>query len=184
MLVNRSRRVWLLVAAAIPSALVGCTSHTETNAESQGATGEQPGVTSIDLVRSGACGDAFFWAESAAGDIAVTVDVTYSRPANHEGTVAIPFSLPGNQVVSVEVLTGQNLSRNFCTDLVDMSSQPESTSPAVTGQGRVTVDSSPSNGSGCGRTLGTLHLDGLVAKDGTEFSAITVESHDIGCYSG
>jgi len=181
---TRIRLVSLLSAVALASWMTACTSSAPAREQNPGATGEQSPAPAIDLVRSGACGDAFFWAESATGDIAVTVDVTYSRPEAHEGTVAVPFTLPGNQVVSVEVLEGQNLSRNFCTDLMAVSSRPESTSPAVAGQGRVTVDSSSSNASGCGQTLGTLYLDGLVAKDGTEFSAITVESRDIGCDSG
>jgi hypothetical protein len=138
----------------------------------------------IDLVQSGACGDAFFWAASADGETAVTVDVTYSRPADAQGKVTIPFTAPGNQVVRVEVLTGADLSRNFCTDVIDMSSQPDTRSAAVAGQGRVTIAIPPRDGSGCGRTLGSLDLSGLVAADGTEFSPITVESRDIGCYSG
>ena len=154
------------------------------NEDDQGAAGEPSPATAIDLARTGACGEAFFWAESAAGDIAVTADVTYSRPTDAQGTVAIPFTLPGNQAVTVQVLTGQDLSRNFCTDLPAQSSEPDNTSPAVAGQGRVTIAPPPSNGNACGRTLGTLHLSGLVAENGAEFSPITVESRDIGCYSG
>ena len=173
----------LLAAVAMALALVACTSDTSdtsTSGESQGAAGEQSPATTIDLVRSGACGDAFFWAESADGDTAVTVDVAYSRPADLAVTLAIPFTLP-DRSVKVRVLEGQDLSRNFCTDLIDMSSQPESTSPAVAGHGRVTIAPPPGNGNACGRTLGTLRLKGLVAEDGTEFSPITVESRDIGC---
>jgi hypothetical protein len=145
---------------------------------------ETESSAAIDLVRTGACGDAFFWAESAVGDIAVTAEVTYSRPADAQVTVEIPFTLPDSQVVNVQVLTGQDLSRNFCTDLPALSSEPDNTSPAVAGQGRVTIAAPPSTGNACGRTLGTLDLSGLVAEDGTEFSTVTVESRDIGCYSG
>jgi hypothetical protein len=174
----------LLAAVAMALGLVACTSDTPdplTSGEVQGATG--PPVT-IDLVRSGACGDAFFWAVSADGHTAVTAEVTYSRPAGASPTVAIPFSLPGNRNVKVEVLTGHDLSRNFCTDLPDMSSQPESRSPAVAGKGRVTIDPPPAKGNPCGRTSGALDLSGLVAADGTEFSPITVQSRNIGCYAG
>lgn len=180
---NRSRPIPLLAAVAMTLALVACTSDTPdttTSGESQGATGEQSAATTIDLPRTGACGDAFFWAESADGDTAVTVDVAYSRPADLAVTLAIPFTLP-DRSVKVRVLEGQALSNNFCTDAINTSSRPESTSPAVTGQGRVTIAPPPGNGSACGR-LGTLRLRGLVAEDGTQFSPITVESRDIGCY--
>jgi hypothetical protein len=186
MLMSRSRPILPLAAVAMALALVACTSDTSDTSpsgESQGATGEQSAATTIDLVRSGACGDAFFWAESADGDTAVTVDVAYSRPADLAVTLAIPFTLP-DRSVKVRVLEGQDLSRNFCTDVIDMTSQPESTSPALVGHGRVTIAPPPGNGNACGRTLGTLRLNGLVAEDGAEFSPITVESRNIGCYSG
>ncbi len=184
MAMSRSRPITLLATAVMALGLVACTSDTSdplTSGESQGATGAP---AAINLVRSGACGDAFFWAESADGDTAVTAEVTYSRPAGANPTVAIPFSLPGNRAVKVEVLTGRDLSRNFCTDVLDMSSQPESRSPAVAGEGRVTIDAPPAKGNACGRTFGTLDLSGLVAEDGSVFSPITVQTRNIGCFAG
>ncbi|MEO8107586.1 MAG: hypothetical protein ABI720_09720 [Actinomycetes bacterium] len=144
---------------------------------------ENASTMPVDLVREGACGEAFFWAESAERNVAVTVEVAYSRPASVYPTLAIPFTLP-NDKVKVRVLRGQDLSRNFCTDLITTSSEPDSMSAGPEGEGRVTIASPPSHGSACGRTLGTLRLRGLVAEDGTEFSPITVKSPDIGCYSG
>ncbi len=105
----------------------------------------------------------------------MTVDVTYSRPADAQGTVAIPFTLPGNQVVNVQVLDRVRTCRATSAPTYPPSPlNPITTSPAVAGEGRVTV-ASPEK-SGCGRTLGTLRLTGLVAEDGTKFSPITVES--------
>lgn len=178
---NRSRSIRLLSSLALVTALAACTSNPQASPQTETVT-ENASTMPVQLVRTGACGDAYFWAESADGNIAVTVDVTYS-PVGADVTLAIPFSLPDRQV-KIRVLKGHDLSRNFCTDLITTSSEPESTSAAVAGEGQVTIAPAPNHGSACGRTLGTLNLRGLVAEDGTEFSPITVESRDIGCYSG
>ncbi len=179
---KRHRSIRLLSALALLTGLAACTSSSQPAPQTETLT-ENPSPMPVDLLRTGACGEAFFWAESSTGDIAVTVEATYSRPVDVDVTLAIPFTLPDRQV-NVRVLTGQDLSRNFCTDLPALTSEPESTSAAIVGQGRVTIAPPPGHGNACGRTLGTLRLRGLVAEDGTEFSPISVESRDIGCYSG
>ncbi len=180
------RRLLLLVAAlATTSTMSACSIGAPPHGRGQGETAEEPAASQIDLVRTGACGDAYFWAESSAGDMAVTVEIADSRPAGFQGTMSIPFSLTGpSPRVDVRVLTGHDLSNNFCTDLPELSSEPEASEGAVAGEGTITIDPPPDTGNTCGRNLGSLHLSGLVSEAGIEFSPINLSSHDIGCYSG
>ena len=171
----------VLVAAV---SLTACTADSPPKTDSAGVTGEPTTGDGVRLVRTGACGDAFFWAETADRTTAVAVSVLYSRPSGPSPTVTIPFSLPHDPVVTVQVLTGQNLSRNFCTDLPATGSEPTTTTSASAGDGQVTIAPPPQDGSGCGRTKGTLSLSGLATDDGRTFDPITVTSTDIGCFAG
>lgn len=145
-----------------------------------------PGTTSQSLVmltRGDACGDAFFWAATKKGDTAVTVTVEADRRSFVASSV---FSLTEYNVdLYVSVLRGKNLARNFCTDLINGNWQPTSSQKAVTGTGEIVLGpASVHVGQGCGKTRGSLKLDGLVAEDGTKFAPIKVVSQNIGCYSG
>lgn len=145
-----------------------------------------PGTTSQSLVRltqGDACGDAFFWAATKKEDTAVTVTVT-AEPRSFVARSV--FSLTENNVdLYVSVLRGKHLARNFCTDLINGNWQPTSSQKAVKGTGEIVLGpASEQVGQGCGKTRGSLELDGLVAEDGTAFAPIKVESQNIGCYSG
>jgi hypothetical protein len=86
--------------------------------------------------------------------------------------------------IAVEVLTGHNLSRNFCTDLPETSSNPVTKDAAIAGTGDITLAAAKPAADACGSTTGTLRLNGLVAKDGTAFAPSEFTSPMIGCYSG
>jgi hypothetical protein len=134
------------------------------------------------LSRSGACGEAFFWAESDSRDVAVTVVVNArSRSANSSTTISIAIPDP---TVTVEILRGHDLSENFCTDVLFNSSVPVSKEAAASGTGEITLDAALPDGKACGSTNGTLRLSGVVGNDGTTFAPIEFTSSMIGCYAG
>ena len=152
------------------------------NADSGTPSSESAASEPIRLTKSGACGDAFFWAESESGEIAVTITVdAQSRSAEAPTTISIVLPDPA---IDVEILTGHNLGRNFCTDLPDPSSYPLTTVTAVAGTGEIALDAALPLTEACGSTTGTLRLNGLIADDGTAFAPIDVTSPMIGCYSG
>ncbi len=136
----------------------------------------------IILTKSGACGDAFFWAESENGEVAVTITVdARSRPADAPTTISIVLPDPA---IDVEILTGHNLARNFCTDVLDTLSYPVTTVTAVAGTGEIILDAAKPIAEACGSTSGTLRLKGLIASVDTTFAPINITSSMIGCYSG
>jgi hypothetical protein len=136
----------------------------------------------VELADSGACGDAFFWAATGPGDLAVTVAVDARDRSAGEPTTR-RFSIPA-PAVDVSVLSGSDLARNFCTDLPDPSANPAGTQTATDGTGVLAVGPRLADYAGCGHVRGTLSLDGLVAEDGTVFAPIRVTTEAIGCYSG
>ena len=145
-----------------------------------------PGTTSQSLVRltqGDACGDVFFWAATKKGDTAVTVTIT-GKPRSFVARNF--FALTEYNVdLYVSVLRGKHLERNFCTDVIMGNWQPTSSQKAVKGAGMIVLGpASEQVGQGCGKTRGTLKLDGLVAEDGTRFAPIKVVSQNIGCYPG
>jgi hypothetical protein len=136
----------------------------------------------VVLTEFGACGDAFFWATTTSGDTAVTVAVdVLARTAGEPTTVA--FSLP-DPAVAVDILSGQDLARNFCTDLPDATADPAGTQAATAGAGVITVGAPVEATAACGSVRGTLSLDGLIAEDGAVFAPIRGTTDSIGCYSG
>jgi hypothetical protein len=114
--------------------------------------------------------------------VTVLVD---ARDRSHEAPTTIDIAVP-DPLVTVEVLSGHDLARNFCTDVIDGASEPRSHQPAQAGRGKVTLGAAPAdlNAVACGAVTGELQLDGVVAEDGTTFAPITVTSASIGCYSG
>lgn len=182
---NRSHSCTLRLVAAGAVALLTVAACTE---ESDGPLRTRGVVT---LEQSGACGEAFFWAASRSGDVAVTVQVDVRKRATNAATT-VGFSVPDDQV-AVEVLRGNALHRNFCTDLP--FSEPESRAPARRGKGALTLAApadgegvdppagSAIGGPGCG-VKGTLALTELVADDGTRIEVPTVRATTIGCYAG
>jgi hypothetical protein len=178
-------RTVLLVAAM--AGLAACTS-----GGSAAGPSEQPTVapsipsdgtsvpTLVKLTEGDACGDAFFWAATTSGDIAVVVRVdAHSRSKS----VSTFYPLNEDDLSQVSVLQGEHLDRNFCTDLIVGNWEPTSRQRVVAGTGEVGL--APAAGSqGCGATQGTLNLQGLIAEDGTRFAPIRVESQNIGCVAG
>lgn len=143
-------------------------------------SGDSP-KAQVELPDGDACGESWFWAASASGDVAVTV-YTDTRGPSARTPVTVGFAIPDANV-TIEILEGTNLPRNFCTDLPDLTSVPRKRLVAASGSGTIRLD--PAGGqSPCGTARGDLHLDGLVAEDGTSFAPITVASTSIGCYSG
>lgn len=139
----------------------------------------------VVLSEGEACGDVYFWAASESGDVAVIVMVDARDRSTTEPTT-IELALPDPTVV-VEVLEGEDLSRNFCTDVIDLASEPQGRQHAVAGEGTITLGPAPEGPSSyrsCGTVSGELVLDGLVTEDGTTFAPIAVSSDSIGCYSG
>jgi hypothetical protein len=135
------------------------------------------------MASGGACGEAYFWATTETGDLAVTVSVD-ARDRSHEAPTTIDVAVP-DAAVEVEILRGHDLARNFCTDVIDAASEPEDRQPAQAGRGQITLDPAPDDlGASCGDLGGELRLDGVIAEDGTTFAPITVTSDAIGCYSG
>ena len=136
----------------------------------------------VRFSHSGACGEAFFWAELDSRDLAVTVFVNaQSRSADSSTTVSIAIPDPA---VAVEIPAGHNLSDNFCTDVPATSSIPVRKEAAAGGIGEITLGPALPAAKACGSTNGTLRLKGLVGKDGTTFAPIEFTSSSIACYAG
>jgi hypothetical protein len=95
------------------------------------------------------------------------------------------FVLP-DAAVAVEVLEGEGMQMNFCTDVVNGSAEPRQRQGAVAGAGTIRLDPAlPGHDPmGCGSVSGELELTGLEAEDGTTFAPIRVRSDSIGCYAG
>ncbi len=142
--------------------------------------GEEP----VELTEGDACGDAFFWAATGSGDVAVTVAVD-ARDRSPADAMTRDFGVPEAGIV-VEVLEGENLQRNFCNDVLDTSAEPRDRQEAVAGEGAIRLDPTllGSDLPHCGSVSGVLELTGLEAEDGTTFAPIRVASDSIGCYSG
>ena len=147
-----------------------------TTAPSTTTEPEEP--TLVELTQSGACGDAYFWAATETGNRAVTVTVEARDRSDTEPTT-IPVDLD-----DVQILSGDHLDRNFCTDVLFTESEPQETLAATDGEGEIVLDPPLTAADNpCGAN-GTLTLDGLVAEDRTAFAPIEVSSDEIGCYAG
>lgn len=138
----------------------------------------------LELTVGDACGDAYFWAVTDSGDVAVTVSMKARGRSLVEAT-ALEFSVP-SAAATVEVLEGENLARNFCTDMLDAASEPKVRQDAVAGQGTITLEPMPEgpDSLSCGSVSGELELTDLEADNGTTFASIRVTSDSIGCDSG
>ena len=151
--------------------------------ESTSSTAPEPTPGPIELTQGDACGDAYFWAATASGDVAVTVTVKVRKRSVDDPTT-VQIVLP-DAASTVRVLRGRNMVANFCNDALDRDKFPTSEQDAVAGKGTIVLDPTNSDGrSACGATRGTLRLTGIEAEDGTKFAPITVESNNIGCYAG
>lgn len=71
----------------------------------------------------------------------MTVDVEARERSSDEPTT-IRISLP-DDAVTAEMLEGRNLARNFCTDVLDVESEPTSTQAITAGEGEIVLDPAP-----------------------------------------
>lgn len=149
-----------------------------------GACSDDQQRSPLELTAGDACGDAYFWATTGSGSVAVTVRIDARDRSTTEVTTEA-FTLP-DPAVEVEVLEGRDLGRNFCNDVIDTASEPRARQGAVAGEGTITLDPALEglDPFGCGSISGQLDLTGLEAEDGTTFAPIRVSSDSIGCYAG
>lgn len=148
------------------------------------ACGDSRDTTTLEVTAGDACGDAFFWATTESGDLAVTVRIeAMHRSTTEETTWEFEVSDPD---VAVEILEGEGLSANFCNDVVSTSAEPRQRQAGVAGEGTITLQPALAGPDplGCGSVVGELELTGLQAADGTRFGPVRVTSDSIGCYSG
>lgn len=186
---NRPRRrsvAGLAMAAASALLAVGCSGETSTSSSSTSTgpsttaatTSTNPAGTAVELTVHGACG-AQFWAATAEGDVALRITLDEVDRSTSEATtldVAVP-----DPAVTIEVLRGRDLTRNFCTDALDSTSNPTSTEPATAGSGQIVVAAAEPN---CGTLNGSVSLTNLATADGTTFSALSFEASGPVCYGG
>jgi hypothetical protein len=182
----------LLAAVLFVVGLTGCDSHgggSVTSSTRPKTSSSRPATSSSSpveragevLPKSGGCADAFFWAANAEGTLAVTVDVDARQRSTAAPTV-IDFTLPEPNV-KIEIQRGRGLVQPFCNDVISQEWHVDSRDHAVKGEGRITL-SARRQPFRCGSSHGRLHLDDLVASDGTRFASIDVPTANIGCYAG
>lgn len=180
----RRHLVALLVLGVFSTAALGCQSQSPSTPSAESTTTRpgpsQPVETRLVLSKSGACGDAFFWAANAGGTVAVTVTADV-RTRSAAVPTSIVFTVPDPKV-TIEIQRGRDLMQPFCNDVITQDWHVDSREVAVQGKGRITVDAPRAPGH-CG-SKGRLRLAGLVGRAGTRFAAIDVKTASVGCYAG
>ncbi|MGY1814384.1 hypothetical protein [Blastococcus sp. SYSU D00820] len=168
-------RTLLLSLAGV---LCACTSTVPGQATPPGAGGAA-GPGELEFTRDGGCGEVTIWAATEEADRAfrVTVDVS-DRSTVAPTTYDVDLRDP---TVIAQLLTGSNLTDNFCTDVIDSASQPTDVAEVTTGTGELVVDP-PEGGEDC--VHAELTLTGVVASDGTRIGDITMETDFAGCHVG
>ncbi|MGY1774142.1 hypothetical protein [Blastococcus sp. SYSU D00813] len=167
-----------LLLGCVLASLAGCTATTAGTASPAGSP-TAGGTAGVVLTDGDACGEVFFWAAGGSGDVAVTVSTDVVDRAT-DGPTRLRYALPDPRV-EVLVLTGHDLTANFCTDAIDAAAEPTATQEVTAGT--VTLDLDPP-GEECGESDGRLRIDGLVAADGTRFAPVDVSSGSVGCNVG
>lgn len=137
----------------------------------------------VELTRSGGCGEAYLWAASEDGTVVVAIWVEIPRWSTIDPVeIEIDVTDPD---VDADVLRGHaDMTRNLCVDVIEEEAQPDETIPLVEGTGEVVIGPIPTDVDPCGHATGTLELDDAVAEDGTRFGHVTAETTDIGCFAG
>ena len=128
----------------------------------------------VTIARSDGCGDALFWATSGDDTVGMTV---YLDVRDRDPSIEGHFPLDDAEI---EVIRGERLSRNQCTDVIDMAAEPTSTHVVKAVRGEIVLPAGPV---GCPGD-GLLRIEELVADDGTTFEPFEVRATGIGCYSG
>jgi hypothetical protein len=170
----RGRLVPFLLSLALVVGLAACGDD-----DDGGARTEEP----IELTRSGGCGDAYLWAATEDGTVAVTVAVEVPRHSTRDDTV-VEVDLPDPDVEAHLLRGDRDLTRNFCTDALDGNAEPTSTVPLTAGTGEVVTTPVPTDVDLCGEVEGSLELVGVEAEDGTRVADIAASTEAIGCDAG
>lgn len=169
------RPVLILLPLLVVASLAGCGSDGDDDAG--------PGGEPIQLTRSGGCGDAYLWAATEDGTVAVTVGVEVPGHSTREDTV-VAIDLPDPDVEAHLLRGDQDLTRNLCVDVVDADAEPTSTVELTAGTGTITTTPISTDVGLCGDVTGTLELTDVEADDGTRIAEVTAETADIGCFAG
>jgi hypothetical protein len=162
---------------AVVLAVAACSDATEGN--------EPVPEAPITLTRSGGCGDAYLWAATDDGTVAVTISVDAIDRSSAEPTT-IAIDLPQDDVEAFVLRGDRDMTGNFCTDLIDGDAEPDEILPLRAGTGEIVLDPLPDEGDvdGCGDIAGRATLTGLTAEDGMPFEPVSITTTDIGCYAG
>jgi len=173
----RCRPALVLLPLTLVVALAACGSD-----DDDGGAGPTSGEP-IELTRSGGCGDAYLWAATEDGMVAVTVAVEVPRHSTRDDTV-VEVDLPDPDVEAHLLRGDRDLTGNLCTDAIDGNAEPTSTVPLTAGTGEVVTTPVPTDVDLCGEVEGRLELEGVEAEDGTRIADISARTDDIGCYAG
>jgi hypothetical protein len=174
------------ILTILVAVLAGCGSEDQTStastepplADPSTTTTTTPDEAAIELSRSGGCADAFFWAASADGELAVTA---YVDVRDRQDAVHLEIDLP-DPPVEVTLQRGTDLTQPFCNDVLDQDYELEEEVPVTEGHLELTVDAA--RGDGHGFRMGTLVLTDLVAEDGTRLPDLEITTEMIGMYAG
>jgi hypothetical protein len=174
----RPHLVPLLLVVAV-SALAACGSGGDGSARTLGPA---PGGT-VELTRSGGCGEAFLWAATEDGTTVVTVGVETDRYSTTD-PVVVTVDL-ADPVIDGALLRGDgDLTRNLCVDVLDGDAEPDETVTLTAGTGELVIGTIPTDVGACGNVSGTLDLGNVTAEDGTTFGTVHAETGSIGCFAG
>lgn len=145
----------------------------------------------VRLTKTGACGNARFWAASADGKVAIVVEVgamdrSTDQPLESDidgpGPSMVDAGSPPSGEISVRVDRGINLFRLYCTDLPG-NARRTSRDAATKAAGWVVLEP-PSRAHGSPPVHGTLRIEGVEARDGTRFDPVDISTSSIGALSG
>jgi hypothetical protein len=110
-----------------------------------GSTPEEP----IELSRSGGCAEAFLWAATEDGTVAITVGVEVPRFSTTD-PVTIDLDVPDPAVEATLLRADADMTRNFCVDVIEADAEPDETIPLTAGTGEVVIGPIPTDVSHCG----------------------------------
>jgi hypothetical protein len=168
-----------LVAPLLLVALAACGSGGDGSARAVGPAASG----SVELSRSGGCGEAFLWAATEDGTTVVTVGVETDRYSTTD-PVVIDVDLADPEVEAVLLRGHADMTRNLCVDVIDGDAEPDETVALAAGTGELVIGTIPTDVPACGNVTGTLDLDGVEAEDGTTIGSVHAETGSIGCFAG
>jgi hypothetical protein len=166
---------------ALPATTLALPPTTTTVGPPPAPTTTTTGPPPVELPRTGACGEAAFYAASADDTVAVLVTVDARRRSTDAPTQYTVERAMG--YVHVEVVSGRRLSEGFCTDMLVAGHLIDDRVGVGTVSGTIVLQPPATAAQGCG-VGGVLHLDDLTAAFGRQFAAIDIETDVIGCTPG